>query len=109
MSKRKVHPNSLKNLIHSGRPLTLGEPKKPRQLTVSETGWEGVLSIARELGCTGVSDLLERIGRFDLIVSNPHKLEDSLDLQDANEALAESEELIAYSQVRQELGLTSAV
>lgn len=54
MSKRKVHPNSLKNLIHKGRPLAVGESKKPRQLTVSKTGWEGTVSVAGELGGTGV-------------------------------------------------------
>lgn len=109
MSRRKVHPNSLKNLIHHGRPLAVGEPKKTRQLTVSETGWEGALSVAEQLGCTGVSDLLEKIGRLQLAVVDLEKLEDRLDLQDALEAMSESDELIPYEQVRQELGLASAV
>lgn len=109
MSKRKIHPNSLKNLIHEGRPLVVGEPKKPRQLTVSETGWEGSLSVADELGCTGVSDLLEKIGRKQLAVVDLKKLENRLDLQDALEAMKESDERFPYEQVRRELGFTSDV
>ncbi|MBV8885558.1 MAG: hypothetical protein JO235_16400 [Chroococcidiopsidaceae cyanobacterium CP_BM_RX_35] len=109
MSKRKIHPNSLKNLTHQGRPLAVGEPKKPRQLTVSDTGWTGALSLAEVLGCSGVSDLLEKLGRNQLAVFNLEQLENRLDLQDALEALAESNERIPYEQVRQELGLTGVV
>ena len=109
MNKRKIHPNSLKNLTHQGRPLAVGEPKKPRQLTVSDTGWTGTLSLAEALGCNGVSDLLEKLGRKQLAVLSLEKLENRLDLQDALEALAESDERISYEEVRQELGLTGAV
>lgn len=79
MSKRKIHPNSLKNLTHIERPYAVGEPK-PRQLTVSETGWEGAVAIAEELGCTGVSDLLEKVGRKHLTVVDLKKVEDRFEI-----------------------------
>lgn len=107
--KRKAHPNSLKNLIHEGRPLAVGEPKKQHYVSVSETGWEGSQALAEELECRGVSELLEKLGRKQLAVVDLEKLEDRMDLQDALEALAESDERIPYDQVQQELGLTGAI
>ena len=62
------HPNSLANLTpgSGGRPKTYSEDKKNRQLTVTETGWDGVKEIAVMLNCNGVSDLLEKLGRGEL-------------------------------------------
>ena len=58
------HPNSQANLnYHGGRPKSYGEEKKSRYLTITESGWAGVQSAAREAGCTSVSDLLEKLGR----------------------------------------------
>lgn len=37
--------------------------KKTREVSVSEEGWLGMLSIASGYGCTSVSDLLEQLGR----------------------------------------------
>ncbi|MCT7964355.1 hypothetical protein NG791_27125 [Laspinema sp. D1] len=64
--KKELHPNSLKNLTyHEGRPKKWGEQKKTRKLTVTETGWEGVVEIAQEQGHS-VSELLEMLGRGQL-------------------------------------------
>ena len=72
MAKRKSeypqgrNPNSLDNLIHKGRPTgeeIYGEPKKKRTLTVTESGWQGLVKAARASGCTSVSQYLEKIGR----------------------------------------------
>ncbi|MCT7955969.1 hypothetical protein [Laspinema palackyanum] len=64
--KKELHPNSLKNLTyHEGRPQKWGEQKKTRKLTVTETGWEGVVAIAQEQGHS-VSELLEMLGRGQL-------------------------------------------
>jgi len=60
------NPNSLDNLIHSGRPSgeeIYGETKKKRTLTVTESGWQGVVRAARAAGCTSVSEYMEKIGR----------------------------------------------
>ena len=65
---RKIHPNSLENLTHDGRPPAYGEGKKRRYLTVTDTGWNNTAAIAQELGCS-VSELLEKIGRHELFVS----------------------------------------
>jgi hypothetical protein len=71
---RKIHPNSLGNLTHEGRPPAFNEAKKRRYLTVTDTGWVNTKAIAKELGCS-VSELLEKIGRHELTVSGT-KVED---------------------------------
>lgn len=68
MSKRKIHPQSLANLKHEGRPLAVGEPKKERVVTVSQTGWNGVKLMALDLECRGVSELLEKLGRRKFVL-----------------------------------------
>ncbi len=60
------NPKSLDNLIHEGRPSgeeIYGEPKKKRTLTVTESGWQGLVEGARASGCNSVSEYLEKIGR----------------------------------------------
>ena len=62
------HPNSLANLIHSGRPKVYGAEKKQRYLSVTEEGWNGAKGVAEMVDCTGVSDLIEKLGRGELKV-----------------------------------------
>jgi hypothetical protein len=62
------HPNSLANLIHEGRPKAYGTDKKQRYLSITEEGWNGAKDIAQMLDCTGVSDLIEKLGRGELKV-----------------------------------------
>lgn len=60
------HPNSLANLSpgKGGRPKGYaGVEKKRRSLTVSDDGWVGLQPVIKELGCTSVSDFLEKLGR----------------------------------------------
>lgn len=60
------NPKSLENLIHEGRPSgeqVYGEPKKKRTLTVTESGWQGLIKASKADGCTSVSEYLEKIGR----------------------------------------------
>lgn len=60
------HPNTLANLIHEGRPTSeelYGEPKKKRTLTVTESGWQGLVEASKATGCSSVSEFLELIGR----------------------------------------------
>lgn len=63
MPKRQINPNSLKNLIHEGRPPAFDEPKQRRYLSVTETGWSGSQAAVKALGYSGVSELLENLGR----------------------------------------------
>lgn len=72
---RRVNPKSLENLIHEGRPSAFDEPKQRRHLTITETGWKGTQVVARAMGCKNgnVSELLEKIGRGELVVSVPEK------------------------------------
>ena len=65
------HPSSLKNLTyHGGRPKAFDEEeKKKRYLTVTETGWEGLKPIIREIGCSSISEFLEKVGRGQVKVS----------------------------------------
>jgi len=63
------NPNSQENL--QPREPIFGERKKRRELTVTEEGWIGVKSLAKDSGCTGVSDLLEKLGRGLIEIKNP--------------------------------------
>lgn len=65
-----THPNSLANLKHDGRPLKRGSAKKPRRLSVTNEGWEGCQQLSTEIGLS-VSEILECIGRGELIISKP--------------------------------------
>lgn len=63
---RGMHPNSLGNLRHDGRPSAedvYGEPKRRRNISVTETGWEKASAKARALGYNSVSQFLEEWGR----------------------------------------------
>ncbi|MEM7761693.1 MAG: hypothetical protein AAF298_26770 [Cyanobacteria bacterium P01_A01_bin.40] len=65
-----THPNSLANLKHDGRPLKRGSTKKPRRLSVTKEGWEGCQKLSHEIGLS-VSEILESLGRGELILSKP--------------------------------------
>ena len=65
-----THPNSLANLKHEGRPLKRGSEKKSRRLSITNEGWEGCKHISSELGLS-VSEILESIGRGELILNKP--------------------------------------
>jgi hypothetical protein len=68
--KPGAHPNSQANLtFHDGRPLAFGKQKKKRNLSVTEEGWEGLQPIIEELGCSSVSEFLEKVGRREVKVS----------------------------------------
>jgi hypothetical protein len=108
-SMKKAHrtnPKSLANLIHQGRPLAVGEKKKEHTVTVSQTGWEGTQAILQSLGCSSISELLEKLGRKQLTVVDLETLEDLLDLKEATQAEAENQGAsIPWEQVKQEAGL----
>jgi hypothetical protein len=104
----KTNPKSLENLIHQGRPLAVGEKKKEQTITVSQTGWEGTQAILQSVGCSSVSELLEKLGRNQLTIVDPETLEDQLDLKEAMRAEAELENQgasIPWEEVKQEAGL----
>ena len=64
------HPNSRANLnYHEGRPVAFGSRKKTRSITVSEEGWEGAQAVVRELGCSSVSEFMEKLGRGQIKLS----------------------------------------
>lgn len=67
--KQKVHPNSLANLVREGRSQIYEEPKKIRSVSVTTTGWSGLKEMAHALGLS-TSELLERLGRGDLVVAS---------------------------------------
>lgn len=65
------HPNSQANLTyHGGRPKAYSGDKKQRYLSITEEGWEGAQSAARVAGCSSLSDLIEKIGRGQLQLTN---------------------------------------
>jgi len=59
-----LHPNSLANLTaKTGRKPDFGARKKTRGVTLTDEGWEKLKLLAREHNCSSVSDLMERISR----------------------------------------------
>jgi hypothetical protein len=67
MTKKRVNPKSLENLTHEGRPTTHGEKKVTHNISVTPTGWSGVLNVAHAFGVS-VSELIEQVGRQKLKV-----------------------------------------
>lgn len=64
--KRNVHQNSLANLQHTGRRAVFGSKKKPRNVSLTEEGWNGIFQLAESSGCSSVSEFLEILGRGEL-------------------------------------------
>jgi hypothetical protein len=67
MTKKSVSLRSLENLTHEGRPTTHGEKKATHNVSVTPTGWSGVLNVARSFDLS-VSELIEQVGRNRLRV-----------------------------------------
>ena len=44
------------------------EPKQPCQVTVTAPGWYGAKSAAIAVGCTSISDMIEKLGRGELAI-----------------------------------------
>jgi len=76
-NRHPMHPNSLANLNRNGRSKAFDSEKKKRYLTVTEDGWRGAVKTAESMGCSGISDLLEKLGRGNLILCvSAEKLDD---------------------------------
>lgn len=82
-----INPKSLKNLEARGRTPDWDEPKQRRYLSVTDTGFDGALKLARSLGCNSVSDFLEEVGRHKLVLAVPVPKEPSYD-ERVKEAIA---------------------
>ena len=66
------NPNSLANLKLGQGTKPRGfdcEEKKRRNLSVTETGWQGTQSVVKQYGCKSVSEFLEKLGRGQLDLS----------------------------------------
>ena len=61
--KPTLNKDPLDNLIHEGRPTIYSQPKKQRYLSVTDEGWEGTKLLVKKLGCTSISDFVEKLGR----------------------------------------------
>jgi hypothetical protein len=70
---RGQNPRSQENLNREGRQPLHGEPKKDRFVRATTDGWEGFKEVAQALGIS-VSELVEQIGRGELIVSRKQEL-----------------------------------
>lgn len=68
-----VNPKSLKNLRSDGRVPDYDEPKKKRELTVTETGWNSAKAIIKAAGFTSVSQFLEELGRGNASIAHPRR------------------------------------
>lgn len=68
---RGNNPNSRQNL--SPRTPLYGETKKVHEVTVTEEAWVALKGVVKSSGCRSVSDLLEKLGRGELILQLPDK------------------------------------
>jgi hypothetical protein len=66
------------------RPLKYDTEKKERKLRVTDIGWDGVKNVARQENCPGIADVLEKLGRGELVLSHPKP-----DRPDPEEAIAQ--------------------
>lgn len=64
------HPNSQAALNRNGRPKAYGMEKERRYLSITEEGWQGAQAVARAYGCSGLSEMIEKLGRGDLNLTN---------------------------------------
>ena len=65
-----THPHSLANLRPGqGRNCAYEETKKKRNLSVTQTGWDGAVSALEEAGFKSVSDFLEKLGRGEAMIA----------------------------------------
>lgn len=67
---RGQNPKSLENLektTRPGRTKRYGD-RKSREVLVSEEGWQGSLTVAKAAGYSGVSEMLEKLGRGDALL-----------------------------------------
>lgn len=77
---RKMNPKSLENLKKGqspGRKTIYSKSKSRHGVTLTDDAWAGVQAIADRWGVS-VSELLERIGRDQLAVVEPHAPEQPL-------------------------------
>ena len=73
---RGQNPRSQKNLNREGRQPLHGEAKKDRYVRATAEGWEGFKEVAQSLGISA-SELVEQIGRGELVVNRKKDLLDS--------------------------------
>ena len=73
-----VNPRSLENLRKDGRTPDYDEPKKKRELTVTDTGWDSAKQVIKAAGFTSVSQFLEELGRGNVSLLHPRR-EDKLE------------------------------
>lgn len=64
---RGQHQNSLANLRPQRK--LYDEEKKKRTLSVTESGWKGVIELVEATGCNSVSEFLEKLGRGEVKIA----------------------------------------
>ncbi|MBL1176883.1 hypothetical protein [Pantanalinema sp. GBBB05] len=72
---RGENPNSLANLTYRDGRTPKWEGRKKHEVRVSDEGWEGAQAASQAVGCTGVSEMLEKLGRGELQLVNPNEPE----------------------------------
>lgn len=110
---RKMNPKSLENLRMGqspGRKPVYTQSKSRHGVTLTSEAWAGVQALALRLGVS-VSELLERIGRNQLAVVEPHTPEQPISivenqkgeptLQDYQTPTVEREGLLIFTSVPQ--------
>lgn len=69
---KKMNPNSLENLKkspHSGRRAKYDCDRPKHEVRVSVLAWEGAQAAAKAAGFSGVSEMLEELGRGNVAIA----------------------------------------
>ena len=63
---RGTNPKSRQNLSARTPIYGAGNKKKVREVTVTDEAWLRLKQMAKHIGCSGVSEILEKLGRDEL-------------------------------------------
>jgi hypothetical protein len=94
---RKINPKSLENLRMGqspGRKQSYDAPKHPHGVSLTDEAWQGLHVAAQSVGTFSVSELLERLGRGQLVIVEVNKMDsvsDALAGQDAPQEMTQED------------------
>ena len=74
MNARKATGKGPSNSDTEGRPPVHEQKKQNHNISVTPDGWKGVRTVARKHGCSSVSELIEKLGRMQLIIEDKSSL-----------------------------------
>jgi len=85
MQEKKIkpgkHPNSLQNLKLGGNKLRYEQPKKRRNISLTDEGWDKCRQLSKQNFGLSVSEFMEQLGRGDIDLEDLKKAMSSTKLR----------------------------